>query len=69
VTGTLQPAAAAALVVVGLVVVVRFEVFCLDDLAVTPDVELQLFTRTGWLALIVFIIPVGGILYLSRGKV
>lgn len=66
--GTLQLAAAAALVVLGVIVVVRFERLCLDDLAGTPDVELQLFSRTGWLVLIVFFIPVGGVLYLHRGK-
>jgi hypothetical protein len=66
--GAVQVTAAAALVVVGLVVVVRFELFCLDDLARTPDVELQLLTRTGWLVLILLFVPVGGVVYLYRGK-
>jgi hypothetical protein len=65
---TVQVVAAAALVVVVLVAVARFEVFCLDDLAATPDVQLQYLSRTGWFALIVLCIPLGGVLYLYRGK-
>lgn len=67
-TGTVQVAAAVALVVVVLVAVARFEVFCLDDLAGTPDVQLRYLNRAGWVALIVLCIPLGGILYLYRGK-
>lgn len=66
--GAVQAVAAVALVGVVLVAVARFEVFCLDDLAGTPDVQLQHLSRTGWLALIVLCIPLGGILYLYRGK-
>lgn len=66
--GTAQILAAVALLVVVLVGIARFEVFCLDDLAATPDVRLQYLSRTGWVALIVLCIPFGGILYLYRGK-
>ena len=67
-TGTVQAVAAVALVVLIVVAVVRFEVFCLDDLAETPDVRLQYLSRAGWLALILLCVPFGGILYLYRGK-
>ena len=66
--GIVQGVAAVALVAVVVVAALRFEVFCLDDLAGTPDVQLQYLTRSGWLVLIVLCIPLGGILYLYRGK-
>ena len=66
--GIVQGFAAVALVAVVVVAVLRFEVFCLGDLAGTPDVQLRYLTRTGWLVLIVLCIPLGGILYLYQGK-
>jgi hypothetical protein len=66
--GSVQAVAAVALVGVVVVAVLRFEVFCLDDLAGTPDVQLRYLTRAGWLVLIVLCIPLGGILYLYQGK-
>ena len=57
-----------ALVVAALVMVVRFELFCLGDLAQTTDADLLYLTRRGWFALIVVVIPLGGILYLYSGK-
>jgi hypothetical protein len=56
------------LVLAAVLVVVRFETFCLRDLAATREGDLQYLTRTGWLACILIAIPVGGILYLYRGK-
>lgn len=66
--GTVEAVAAVALVAVVVVAALRFEVFCLDDLAGTPDVRLRYLTRAGWLVLIVLCIPLGGVLYLYRGK-
>jgi hypothetical protein len=54
----------AALVVVG----VRFELFCLRELAATRDDELRYLTRPGWIVVIAFSIPVGGILFLYYGR-
>lgn len=56
------------LVVAAVLAVIRFERFCLRDLGATRDVDLQYLTRTGWLACILFAIPVGGIVFLYRGK-
>lgn len=64
----LQYAVVALLVVVVVVVVVRFERLCLQQLADTPDDELTYFSRQGWLMLIVFVIPFGGMLFLLRGR-
>lgn len=58
----------AVAVVFAAITVVRFESFCLRDLAATRDGDLRYLTRTGWLACILVAIPVGGILYLYRGK-
>jgi hypothetical protein len=54
----------AALVVVG----VRFELFCFRELAATRDGELRYLTRPGWIAVIAFSIPVGGVLFLYCGR-
>ncbi len=48
--------------------VVRFEVLCIGDLKQTPDTRLRYLTRPGWLALILLVIPIGGIAYLYCGK-
>lgn len=58
----------ALLVVVGAAVVVRFEQSCLRELAQTPEYQLRLFTRTGWITLIVLCIPFGGLLFMSAGR-
>lgn len=58
----------ALLVVAVATLVLRFELLCLRELAQTPDDQLRLFTRTGWITLIVFCIPLGGILYLTAGR-
>jgi hypothetical protein len=50
------------------VVVVRFELFCFRQLAATGDGELRYLARTGWIVVIAFSIPVGGILFLYCGR-
>lgn len=55
-------------VAAALVAVVRFERFCLQDLARTPDTELRVLTRQGWTLLIILWIPFGALAYLSFGK-
>ncbi|HEY5050350.1 MAG TPA: hypothetical protein VII50_05580 [Acidothermaceae bacterium] len=64
------PAAAliAFLVVVAIVVVVRFEVFCLRELARADDHQLLYLTRRGWTVAILFSIPFGGMAYLLFGR-
>ncbi len=64
------PAAAliAFLAVVVIAVVVRFEVFCLRELARTDDYELLHLTRRGWTIAILFSIPFGGTAYLLFGR-
>ncbi|HZV25058.1 MAG TPA: hypothetical protein VFG00_02100, partial [Acidothermaceae bacterium] len=56
------PAAAliAFLAVVVIFVVVRFEVFCLRELAKADDYQLLHLTRRGWTVAIFFSIPFGG---------
>jgi hypothetical protein len=57
-----------ALVAAGLVVGVRFELLCFRQLAATRDDELRYLTRPGWIVVIAFSIPVGGILFLYCGR-
>jgi hypothetical protein len=55
------------LAVVGVIAgILRFEVFCLDDVLHAPYV--RTFPREVWIALCVLMIPVGGILYLRYGR-
>jgi hypothetical protein len=63
-----QLAILVALLAAAAVVVIRFERVCLQDLAQTPDRDLQLLTRQAWTALILVLIPVGGLLYLATAK-
>lgn len=49
--------------------VAKFEAFCLADLAQTQDEELRYFPRQAWALLILVLIPLGGMLYLTYGKV
>jgi hypothetical protein len=67
VTGTEVTLAAAALVV-AVIAIGRFLVFCLSDLAATSDFELRHLTRAGWTAVIALVVPIGGIVYLYWGK-
>lgn len=48
--------------------VVRFEMFCLHDLADTPDWQLRGLDRRGWTLVTLLSIPLGGVLYLYCGK-
>jgi hypothetical protein len=65
---TAQLGVIGALVFAALVMLSRFEMFCLRDLAETADADLQYLTRQGWMLLILLVIPLGGIMYLYRGK-
>ncbi len=58
----------ALLIVAVLIVVVRFEMFCISDLAKTQDHELQVLSRRGWSLAILLSVPLGGIAYLMIGK-
>ena len=64
------PAAAliAFLAVMVIVVVVRFEVFCLRELAKADDYQLLHLTRRGWTVAILFSIPFGGMAFLLFGR-
>ncbi|HEY5454960.1 MAG TPA: hypothetical protein VIJ96_05800 [Acidothermaceae bacterium] len=64
------PAAAliAFLAVVVIFVVVRFEVFCLRELAKADDYQLLHLTRRGWTVAIFFSIPFGGMAFLLFGR-
>ncbi len=67
----MNPVAAAliALVIaVAVVAVIRFEVFCLTDLARAEDCELRYLSRWAWAAVCLLSIPIGGILYLYYGR-
>jgi hypothetical protein len=57
-----------ALVAVAVVAVVRFELVCFGELATTRDDELRYLTRAGWIVVIAFSIPVGGIVFLYYGR-
>ena len=50
------------------VLIVRFEMFCLHDLAGTPDWQLRGLDRRGWTLVTLVSIPLGGIVYLYCGK-
>ena len=58
----------AAVIVLTVVQVVRYERLCLDELAATPDSNLLYLTRRGWLVAIVFVIPFGGAAFLCFGR-
>ena len=58
--------ALALLVVLAVLVIVRFELFCLAELARTSEV--RYLTRQAWTVVILFAIPIGGLLYLYRGR-
>ncbi len=57
-----------ALVAFAVVAIVRFELFCLRDLARRGDPELRHLNRAGWLVVIAVVIPLGGICYLCYGR-
>jgi hypothetical protein len=53
-------------VLVAIVGVLRFEMFCLDDILHAGYV--RGLTRPAWIVLCVLMIPIGGILYLFYGR-
>jgi hypothetical protein len=65
---TLQLAAVLIVAGLALLAIVRFEQFCLGDLAETPDYRLCCLNRQGWVVLILLFIPLGGVLYLLYGR-
>ncbi|HEU5271228.1 MAG TPA: PLDc N-terminal domain-containing protein [Jatrophihabitans sp.] len=56
------------LIALAVVVIVRFELYCLRDAARRSDHELRYLTRTGWLVVIALVIPLGGVCYLFYGR-
>lgn len=65
---TAEAAAIAALVAAAVVVIARFEIFCLRELAQANDSDLRYLTRRAWAAAIILMIPLGGIAYLYCGR-
>lgn len=59
---------AGILIVALLAVMASIDVALLRDLAATPDHELSMLTRAGWVAAIIFTFPIGPILYVRYGK-
>jgi hypothetical protein len=53
-------------VLVAIAGVLRFEIFCLDDVLHAPYV--RTLPREAWIALCVLMIPLGGILYFAYGR-
>ena len=64
---TAQLIVSAALAVL-IVAVVRFEWICLSALAQADDRDLKFLTRPGWIAVILVMIPLGGIAFLYAGR-
>lgn len=65
---TAQAAVIAALVVVAVIMIARFETLCLLELAQVDDADLQYLTRQAWFAAIILMIPLGGIAFLYCGR-
>ena len=57
-----------AVIAVLIVAVVRFEWLCLSALAHADDRDLRYLTRPGWMAIILVVIPLGGIAFLYTGR-
>ncbi len=55
-----------AVLLIALIVVIRFEMFCLTDIAQAPEV--RLLSRQAWVVVTIISIPLGGILYLMFGR-
>jgi len=56
------------LVIALLVAMMWIDMALLRDLAATPDHELSVLTRAGWVVAIIFTFPIGPILYVRFGK-
>ena len=52
--------------IIAIVGVLRFEMFCLDDILHAEYV--RGLTRSAWIVLCLLMIPIGGILYLFYGR-
>jgi hypothetical protein len=65
---TAQAAVIAALIIAAVVVIARFEVFCLRELARASDADVRYLTRGAWVAAIILIVPLGGIASLYCGR-
>ena len=64
----LEVTAIVLLIAAIIAIIVRFERFCLADIAQTDDRQFRYFTRQGWIALTIFVIPFGGVVYLLYGR-
>ena len=62
------PVAASVAIVVVVALMIRFDALLLKDLAQTPDDQLQLLTRKGWMVAIVAAFPLGPLVYMTYGK-
>lgn len=62
-----QQALVVVVVVVAIFVVVRFELFCLKDIAEAENV--RYLSKPTWAVICVLSIPIGGILYLLYGRI
>lgn len=69
-TTTTTRVAVAVVIVVAVVVVaaVMYVRRCLAVLEETPDVRLRYLTRAGWTAVIICVIPIGGMMFLGYGR-
>jgi len=63
-----QGAVIAVIVIAAVVVIARFEVFCLRELTRASDADLQYLTRRAWAVAIILMIPLGGIAFLYYGR-
>jgi hypothetical protein len=58
----------AVVVVLVLIAAIEYVRRCLAVLGETPDGRLRYLTRAGWTAVIIFVIPIGGLLFLGFGR-
>jgi hypothetical protein len=66
---TSQYAILALIAAVAAVTIIRFELLCFQDLARRGDSELNYLPRAGWIVMIALVVPIGGLLYLYRGRI
>lgn len=58
----------AAVAVAVVVLVIRFQIICLEDIAQAEEWEVRYFSKQVWTFIIFFWIPLGGILYMMVGR-
>jgi uncharacterized membrane protein YoaK (UPF0700 family) len=58
----------AVIAIAAVVVIARFEVFCLRELTRASDADLQYLTRRTWAVAIILVVPLGGIAFLYCGR-